>query len=141
MLYRKWHSEQLNTAGVENLKNSLGVSTLLAKVLVGKGVTTKEQAEEMFLGLTPLTDPYLLKDMDKAVARILRAVDNDEKIVIYGDYDVDGVCATATLFTCLENMGANVFYKLPNREKDGYGLNADILQSLKKQGCGPGCYS
>ena len=136
MLYRKWHSEQLNTAGVENLKNSLGVSTLLAKVLVGKGVTTKEQAEEMFLGLTPLTDPYLLKDMDKAVARILRAVDNDEKIVIYGDYDVDGVCATATLFTCLENMGANVFYKLPNREKDGYGLNADILQSLKNKGVG-----
>ena len=68
MLYRKWHSEQLNTAGVENLKNSLGISTLLAKVLVGKGVTTKEQAEEMFLGLTPLTDPYLMKDMDKAVA-------------------------------------------------------------------------
>jgi len=134
MLYRKWHSEQLNNSDVENLKRELGVSSLFAKVLVSKGAVNKEMAEKMFLRSTPLSDPYLMKDMDKAVQRILAAVGAGEKIVIYGDYDVDGVCATATLFTCLENMGANVFYKLPNREKDGYGLNADILQSLKNKG-------
>ena len=134
MLYRKWHSEQLNNTLVQQLQSSLGISSLLAKVLVSKGAATKEKANEMFLSSAPLSDPYLMKDMDKAVERILSAVGNDEKIVIYGDYDVDGVCATATLFTCLENMGANVFYKLPNREKDGYGLNADILQSLKNKG-------
>ena len=134
MLYRKWHSEQLNNSEVENLRKELGISSLFAKVLASKGAVTREKAEKMFLGSTPLSDPYLMKDMDKAVERILAAVGNGEKIVIYGDYDVDGVCATATLFTCLENMGANVFYKLPNREKDGYGLNANILQSLKNKG-------
>ena len=134
MLYRKWHSEQLNIQLVDSLKQSLGVSSLLAKVLASKGADTMEKAREMFLETAGLSDPYLMKDMDKAVERIHSAVDNSEKIVIYGDYDVDGVCATATLFTCLENMGANVFYKLPNREKDGYGLNADILQSLKNKG-------
>ena len=134
MLYRKWHSEQLNMDTVENLKNSLGISSLLAKVLVNKGCYTVKQAKELFFEETPLSDPYLLKDMDIAVERIMRAVEEGEKIVIYGDYDVDGVCATATLFTCLENMGANVFYKLPNREKDGYGLNSDVLQSFKNKG-------
>lgn len=134
MLYRKWHSEQLNIQLVDSLRESLGVSSLLAKVLASKGAVTKEAARQMFLETVPLSDPYLMKDMDKAVERIHQAVENGEKIVIYGDYDVDGVCATATLFTCLENMGANVFYKLPNREKDGYGLNSGILQSLKNKG-------
>ena len=134
MLYRKWHSEQLNMEQVSGLQQSLGISSLLAKVLVSKGATSREKAREMFFETLQLSDPYLMKDMDKAVNRILSAVDNGEKIVIYGDYDVDGVCATATLFTCLENMGANVFYKLPNREKDGYGLNAAILQNLKNKG-------
>ena len=134
MLYRKWHSEQLNMEQVSSLQQSLGISSLLAKVLVSKGATSRQKAREMFFDAVQLSDPYLMKDMDKAVKRILKAVDSGEKIVIYGDYDVDGVCATATLFTCLENMGANVFYKLPNREKDGYGLNAAILQSLKNKG-------
>ncbi len=134
MLYRKWHSEQLNTDTVEELKRTLGISSLLAKVLANKGVNTPEKARKMFFEETPLSDPYLLKDMDIAVERINRAVENGEKIVIYGDYDVDGVCATATLFTCLENMGANVFYKLPNREKDGYGLNSGVLQTFKNKG-------
>ena len=134
MLYRKWHSEQLNMEQVSGLQQSLGISSLLAKVLVSKGATSREKAREMIFETLHLSDPYLMKDMDKAVNRILSAVDNGEKIVIYGDYDVDGVCATATLFTCLENMGANVFYKLPNREKDGYGLNAAILQNLKNKG-------
>ena len=134
MLYRKWHSEQLNMQLVDTLRQSLGVSSLFAKVLASKGADSGEKAKKMFLETAQLSDPYLMKDMDKAVERIHVAIDNGEKIVIYGDYDVDGVCATATLFTCLENMGANVFYKLPNREKDGYGLNADILQSLKNKG-------
>ena len=133
MLYRKWCSEQLNMQCVADLQQSLGISSLLAKVLVSKGINTRSQAKEIFFETTQLSDPYLIRDMDKAVERIISAVENNEKIVIYGDYDVDGVCATATLFTCLENMGANVFYKLPNREKDGYGLNADILKRLKEK--------
>lgn len=134
MLYRKWHSEQLNMQQVDSLQQSLGISSLLAKVLVTKGATDSVKAKELFLEESMLSDPYLIKDMDIAVDRINVAIENQEKIVIYGDYDVDGICATATLFTCLENMGADVYYKLPNREKDGYGLNADILRGLKNKG-------
>lgn len=134
MLYRKWHSEQLNTNYIDSLQKDLKISSLLAKVLVSKGITTTQAAKSMFFDEAQLSDPYLIKDMDKAVDRIRLAIENGEKIVVYGDYDVDGVCATAILFTCLENLGANVFYKLPNREKDGYGLNSDILRSLKNKG-------
>ncbi len=134
MLYRKWQNKQLNIQQVDELRQSLGITSLLAKVLVTKGASNSAKAKELFLDTTILSDPYLLKDMDIAVERINQAIYNQEKIVIYGDYDVDGICATATLFTCLENMGANVFYKLPNREKDGYGLNSDILSGLKNKG-------
>lgn len=134
MLYRKWQIKQFNNDEVQELSTALQMSSILAKVLLAKGVKTKQQATELFLNVYPLSDPYLLKDMDKAVERIHSAIENGEKIVVYGDYDVDGVCATATLFSYLENAGANVFYKLPNREKDGYGLNASVLQLLKRKG-------
>ena len=75
-------------------------------------------------------------DMDKAVERITRAIENEEKIVVYGDYDVDGVCSAAVLFSHLENLGANVFYKLPNRETEGYGMNKAVIKRLADLGVG-----
>ena len=119
-----------------NLCGQLGVGTLLSKVLLSRSVYTKEQATTKYLDSAPLSDPFLMKDMDKAVRRIWQAIENDEKIVVYGDYDVDGVCATATLFTYLESVGANVFYKLPNRESEGYGLNSAVLAKFKEKGVG-----
>lgn len=82
----------------------------------------------------PLSDPFLLKDMDKAVARIQQAIENGETIVIFGDYDVDGVSATAILYECLTNLGAQVRCKLPTREGGGYGLNRETLQKLADKG-------
>ena len=134
MLYRKWKVNNFAPQQVESLRSALGVESVLAKTLLSKGVVTKDQAEAKYLSQGDLSDPFLMKDMDKAVGRIHLAIENEEKIVIYGDYDVDGVCATATLFSYLENAGANVFYKLPNRETEGYGLNAKVLQSLKNKG-------
>lgn len=134
MLYRKWQTKQLNKVEISKMSTELGVSSILAKVLLSKGVKTKQMAEDMFLKVQPLSDPFLMKDMDKAVQRIHEAIENSEKIVIYGDYDVDGVCATATLFTYLESAGAQVFYKLPNRESEGYGLNSRVLEQLKSKG-------
>lgn len=136
MLYRKWKVKEFADRQVESLRNELGVDSLLAKVLLARDVHTKQQATTKYLDTAPLSDPFLMKDMDKAVERILRAVDNEEKIVIYGDYDVDGVCATATLFSYLESIGANVFYKLPNRENEGYGLNSRVLKKFKEKGVG-----
>ena len=134
MLYRKWKVNQFAQDDVTNLCKQLGVGTLLSKVLLSRSVYTKEQATTKYLDSAPLSDPFLMKDMDKAVRRIWQAIENDEKIVVYGDYDVDGVCATATLFTYLESVGANVFYKLPNRENEGYGLNSSVLAKLKEKG-------
>lgn len=136
MLYRKWKVKEFADRQVESLRNELGVDSLLAKVLLARDVHTKQQATTKYLDTAPLSDPFLMKDMGKAVERILRAVDNEEKIVIYGDYDVDGVCATATLFSYLESIGANVFYKLPNRENEGYGLNSRVLKKFKEKGVG-----
>ena len=134
MIYRKWTVNDLPQKKVEHLSAELGMSSLVAKALVAKNVDTAEYAQTKYLEETPLSDPYLMKDMDKAVKRIWQAIHNNEKIVVYGDYDVDGVCATATLFTYLESSGANVFYKLPNRESEGYGLNKDVLAKLKEKG-------
>ena len=134
MLYRKWNVNKLSTEKIEHLRSELGMNSLVAKALVAKNIDTMEQANDVYLKETPLSDPFLMKDMEKAVKRIWQAIENHEKIVVYGDYDVDGVCATATLFTYLESVGANVFYKLPNRETEGYGLNKEALAKLKGKG-------
>ncbi len=134
MIYRNWQIKQIDENTVNNLKNELNVKDVLAKVLVSKGIKTKSQAQEKYLSANGLSNPYLMKDMDKATQRIRMAIENDEKIVIYGDYDVDGVCSVAVLFSYLENQGANVFYKIPHRENEGYGLNKDVLKFLKEKG-------
>ena len=77
----------------------------------------------------------LLTDMDKACARILEAIDKEQTIVVYGDYDVDGVTATALLYQHLKGMGANVKCMLPSREGDGYGLSKNAVQSIHDKGC------
>ncbi|MBQ8604913.1 MAG: single-stranded-DNA-specific exonuclease RecJ [Oscillospiraceae bacterium] len=136
MLYRKWKVKEFADRQVNSLAGELGVDSLLAKVLLARDVHTRQQATTKYLDAAPLSDPFLMKDMDKAVDRIMQAVENEEKIVIYGDYDVDGVCATATLFSYLESIGANVFYKLPNRENEGYGLNSRVLKKFKDKGVG-----
>lgn len=136
MLYRKWNVKEFSPAEVNDLCRQLNINSLLAKVLLARDVRTKERATTKYLDSAPLSDPFLMKDMDKAVRRIWQAIENDEKIVIYGDYDVDGVCATATLFSYLESVGANVFYKLPNRESEGYGLNSAVLAKFKEKGVG-----
>ncbi len=136
MLYRKWKVKDTPAPQVENLASQLNVNSLVAKVLLARDISTKAEATTKYLDLAPLSDPFLMKDMDKAVKRIHTAIENEEKIVVYGDYDVDGVCATATLFSYLESVGANVFYKLPNRESEGYGLNSRVLSGLKEKGVG-----
>lgn len=134
MFYRKWQINEYSPRQIQPLKDGLGAGSLLAKVLLSRGVYGPRQAREKYLESSALSDPFLMKDMDKAVERIHRAIEGKEKIVVYGDYDVDGVCATAVLFSYLESAGANVFYKLPNREKEGYGLNSRVLEKLKEKG-------
>ena len=133
MNYRAWQLNQAADQDAEALRAE-GFGVLLSRVLAARGVHTAEAAHHLLDGRDELSDPFLLKDMDKAVERIQRAVEEEEPIVIFGDYDVDGVSATAILFECLSNQGAQVRCKLPSREGGGYGLNTDILKSLAAKG-------
>ena len=108
---------------------------LLAGILAARGITDPAEALTLLSGEEELTDPMLLTDMDKACARILDAIDREETIVVFGDYDVDGVTATALLYQHLKGMGASVKCMLPSREGDGYGLSKNAIQSIHDKGC------
>lgn len=108
---------------------------LLAGILAARGITDPDEALTLLAGEEELSDPMLLTDMDKACARILEAIDKEQTIVVYGDYDVDGVTATALLYQHLKGMGANVKCMLPSREGDGYGLSKNAIQSIHDKGC------
>ena len=116
------------------LASAIGAPGLLARILVARGLESPEKAMAFLTEDAPLSDPFALKDMDKAAARILKAVDAGEAIVIFGDYDVDGVTATALLFEHLRGMGASVRCKLPSRDEEGYGLTVPIVESLAEKG-------
>lgn len=134
MNYRAWQIQRPDEARARALAEAIGAPVLLARVLAGRGLDTPEKAMTLLMGSEPLSDPFLLKDMDKAVERILRAVDAEESIVVYGDYDVDGVTATALLYEYLAGMGAKVRCMLPSREGEGYGLTDKALATLSKKG-------
>ena len=133
MNYRAWQLKNADTAG-ESALLVAGYGPLLARVLACRGIAQPQVAAALLEEEPPLSDPFLLKDMDKAVARIQQAIENGETIVIFGDYDVDGVSATAILYECLTNLGAQVRCKLPTREGGGYGLNRETLQKLADKG-------
>ena len=133
MNYRAWQLKTADAAGEQSLA-AAGYGPLLARVLAARGVTTPGAAAQWLEEQAPLSDPFLLKDMDQAVERIQTAVENGEPIVIFGDYDVDGVSATAILYECLTSLGAQVRCKLPSRDGGGYGITRDALEKLAAKG-------
>ena len=109
-------------------------NALLAGILTARGITDPAEALTLLAGEEDLSDPFLLTDMQKACERIWQAIDNGETIVVFGDYDVDGVTATALLYQHLKGMGATVKCMLPSREGDGYGLSRNAIQSIRDKG-------
>lgn len=124
-----------NAAVVKRLADELGISQTTAKLLFTRGLTTAEQAT-VFLkqAETSLHDPFLLKDIKPAVARILGALERGERIAIYGDYDVDGVTSVSLLYTYLSRLGADIGYYIPCRSREGYGLSTSAIDTLKARG-------
>ena len=109
---------------VSRLSTELGIDRVLAELLVQRGITTFQDAREFFRpDLSRLHDPFLMKDMDKAVERLHRAVAGGEKILVYGDYDVDGTTAVALVYSFLSSLTPNVDFYIPDRYTDGYGLS------------------
>lgn len=117
------------------LSQKLNLSEHIAQTLINRGLTDEQKVSEfLYAGTDHIANPYDLKDMKTAVARIVRAIENSEKITIYGDYDVDGITACATLYKTLIRLGANVEFYIPDRQTEGYGLNIEALDSLIKTG-------
>ena len=134
MKFPVWHVAQADCAAVERLTDA-GYPYLVSGVLASRGVNCPEQATEYLTQETTLThSPFLMKDMDKAAARIDRALSDGEKIAIFGDYDVDGITATCILVDYLQRRGADVLHYIPRRIEDGYGLSCDAIRGLYDQG-------
>ena len=147
MTYRAWNLKTLDRAAVRELTHAIAEQNTeeleyhsqseepWTEAQYNATLAAQQKETALLAGEEELTDPMLLTDMDKACARILQAIDNEETIVVFGDYDVDGVTATALLYQHLKGMGANVKCMLPSREGDGYGLSKNAIQSIHDKGC------
>jgi len=109
---------------LKHLSAALNVDMAIANLLIQRGIKTFSEARSFFRPkLTDLHDPFLMKDMDKAVARVKKAIDNDEKVMIYGDYDVDGTTSVALMYSFLKSRLTNIEYYIPDRYMEGYGIS------------------
>ncbi len=127
---KKWVMRECgNEDAVETLKTEIGIDRVLAKLLVQRGIDNFEQAKAFFRpDLGRLHDPFLMKDMDKAVARLEQAVSAQENILVYGDYDVDGTTAVALVYSFLKKLTPNIDFYIPDRYDEGYGLSLKGLE-------------
>ena len=120
---------------VKYFQDNLGIDRLTAIMLLNRDVNNLEDAEIFLRGtLDDLHEPSLMKDMDKGVERMKKAILSGERITIYGDYDCDGVSSTSILFKALKRCGADFHYHVPDREKEGYGMNCNRVRELAKEG-------
>lgn len=135
MLQKKWLLKEFDKNRVVEMSKEFKISPLTSIILYNRGICEdKEISEFLNYNLNSLHDPYLLKDMDKAVSRIENAKKNNEKITIYGDYDADGITSIAILYKHLSLMGFEVDYYVPDRIQEGYGVNRDALDKIKSNG-------
>ncbi|MGG7096327.1 single-stranded-DNA-specific exonuclease RecJ [Clostridium sardiniense] len=119
----------------QSLSKDMSENSLILRLLANRGISRKESASLFLNGtVADMYDSFLLKDLDKGVAIIKDAIEKGKKIVIYGDYDCDGVCSTAILYKGLKRLNANFEYHIPNRESEGYGMNAERIKILKDEG-------
>ena len=132
---KRWHIRPHDTAVVAALERSAGVSSIVAALLAARGIADAAAVRSFLSGtLSDLRDPETLPGVPAAADRILAAVRAGRRIVVYGDYDADGMCATAILVGCLEALDARVSWYVPDRFEEGYGLNADALATLAARG-------
>lgn len=131
----KWSVVQTEEAILKNLMADLKVSKTVAKILAARDLNSPEKARKFLdIDLKQLHDPFLLKDMDKACTSLSQAILNQKKICIYGDYDVDGAIGTSLLLSFFRDIGADVDFYIPCRQREGYSLNNKALKLLKDQG-------
>ena len=131
--YGIWNVSQLKTEHVNALVSG-GFSPLTAMILAARGFENPAQARQLLNAATPLIDPFTMTDMDLAVGRVAYAMEQGEKIAVFGDYDVDGITSTCLLTGFLRDMGANCVPYIPGRLEEGYGLNPIAIHQLHSEG-------
>lgn len=131
---KKWEFYEENSEEIIDIAKKHNISELLTKILVNRGITDDKEIDT-FLNPTrnDFYNPYLMPDMDKAVERIIKAINNQEKVMIYGDYDVDGITSITVLKKFLEERGLKTGHYIPNRLEEGYGLNENAIRSIAEQ--------
>ncbi|MGL5346106.1 MAG: single-stranded-DNA-specific exonuclease RecJ [Peptostreptococcaceae bacterium] len=136
MFNKKWTLKYTGKLEKNELSKKLKISPEISQILKNRGINS-EKDSEIFMNpsLEYLRDPFLMKDMAKAVNRIKKAIENNEKIWIYGDYDVDGVSSTSVLCIYFDSIGYPVKYYIPNRLEEGYGINEDAIKHIYTHGC------
>ncbi len=137
---RKWfvkasHSEKEKIAQAERLASELGLHTATAQLLINRGCDTQKSAADFInKNSERFYDPFLMKDMDLACKKIIETLNNDGKIVIYGDYDVDGVTSVSSLYLYFKSIGADIDYYIPSRLSEGYGMSEASVDKLANDG-------
>ena len=130
-----WTINEPNEQLVKHLSEKLNISTITAKILIARGCETVEQARPLLtIDTAAYHDPYLMAGMAEAVARIEQALENGEKILVYGDYDADGITSTTVMMNVLLDLGADVEFMIPNRFMHGYGPNVDLFKEAHEKG-------
>jgi len=134
-MQKRWVLKSWDEEKVNKLHETLKVHPILCRLLIQRGIETFEQARSFFRpSLDELHDPFLMKSMDKAVNRIGEAIANNEKILIYGDYDVDGTTAIATVYSFFKEFYPNIDYYVPNRYSEGYGISFKGIDHAAENG-------
>lgn len=132
---KKWILKETDPVLKNILARQLHISPLLAQILLNRGIFSAEEAAHfLYADLSSLPDPFLLKDMDRAVERILAALQRREKILVYGDYDADGITGTTLLLQALTRLGARTAFYIPNRLTEGYGLHQKPINRAREMG-------
>ncbi len=139
---KKWIIPPLNINLQTEISNSLRISPVLSQLLINRGIADIESARTFIQSdLSLLSDPMLLPDIEKSSKRIIDALSKGEKVTVYGDYDVDGISATALMVQCLEtlsglywNQESIIDYYIPDRLEEGYGLSTGAIETISKTG-------
>ena len=125
---------RLKENDITDIANEYHIPKMIATILLNRGVSKEDIPAFIKKSMANILDPSLMLDMDKAVERINTAIENGDKIVVYGDYDVDGITSTALLYEFLERLGANAEYYIPDRKGEGYGINIMAVNKLLRRG-------
>lgn len=134
-MQKRWNILKVDKEKTEQLHQALKIHPAICSILVQRGIETFEQAKDFFRPqLNALHNPWLMKDMDKAVARILKAIDQKEKILVFGDYDVDGTTAVACMYQFLKTVHTNLDFYIPHRYREGYGVSKAGIDFAKENG-------